>query len=279
MRPDSTAQWRARGGQCGAYRHVWFRNDSRRSAAPDSGMAAEVPRLLDGCGRPAGTARGEGPGGGAPAHRPADRTVSLHRRGLDGRRGRAAQRGGAGPQRRRARRGRLRAGPPRLRLDPSGRTGPGRRGERRAEPGGGAAGARRTGAAAAGLPARAHSPEHRGLPGVRPRRVPPGARRSDRARRRAAALLHLAPPRVARAPGGRAGRGAARVLGVAADPGGAGLPGRYGPGADLPGGGGARTGGGQAACGGGAAVPAARRGAHLAGAAHRGPGAAAAAAS
>lgn len=228
-------------------------------------MAAAVTCLLDRRGRTAGARREHRSGFRSPAHRAADRAVSLHRAGLDRRRGRAAHGGGHRPQRRRARFGRFRAGPSGVRPDPPGGTGPGRRGERGAEPVGGAAGPRVPGPAAAGLPARTDRPEHRGVAAVGARRLPPGARRCDDPGRRAAALVHLAASGGARPARGGAGRGPARLRGVAADPGGAGVPGRYGPGADLSRGGGGGAGGGAAARRGGPAVPAPRRCAHLAG--------------
>ncbi len=112
--------------------------------------------------------------------------------------------------------------------------------------------------AAAGLPARADRPEHRGVAAGRARRLPPGARRCGEPGRRVAAVVHLAASGRARAARGGAGRGPARLRGVAADPGGAGVPGRYGAGADLARGGGGRTGGGPAARRGRPAVPAPR---------------------
>ena len=174
-------------------------------------------------------------GRGAPAGVAARRAVPVHRAGLGRGGGRAAHRRGPGPRRRRARAPRpVSAGQlayastllgVRDRAD-----------EARAALGRAAAllapGA--PGRAAAGLPARPDRREPRRLAAVRPRRLPPRPRRRHRARRHAAALLHLAPSRRTRPARGRVGGGPARVRRVAADPGGAGLSGRHGPGARRP---------------------------------------------
>ena len=103
------------------------------------------------------------------------------------------------------------------------------------------------------------------LPAGGPRRVPPRPRGRHRARRPAAALLHLAPSGRTRPAGRRVGGGTARLRRIAADPRGVGLPGRHGPGAGRAGRRRAGTGGVPAARGGGPAVPAAGRRTDLAG--------------
>lgn len=123
-------------------------------------MAAAVTRLLDGRGRTAGTPRGHGCRGRAPADLSADRAVPLHQYGLDRGRGRAAHGRGTRPRRHRARGGRLRARLPRVRLDPARGTGPGRRGQRGAEQGRGPARPGGSRPPPAGLPPGPDRPEH-----------------------------------------------------------------------------------------------------------------------
>ncbi len=168
---------------------------------------------------------------GPPADRPPRGAVSLHRAGLGGRRGRAADGRGAGPQRRRAGRGGLRARAPRLRGHAARGARPGRRGAGRARAGGGADPAGRCRAGAAGLPAGAARGEPGAFAAGRAGRVPAGPRGGRRPGRPAAAVVHL--PSSGRT--GPAGRGVdggpARLRRIPADPGGVGLPRRYGTGA------------------------------------------------